>query len=276
MRSSWYIINIKARTQQTPKHYVEALRLLHKEDPLVFVAKDKCVSISGIEESQENTNGIPSWIVLKIISYTVIDPSKFYNRKSKENIELQWDSDVVANKKEAELLFIPACHKLATKKSSKITLNYILKYMSEGLNSIEPETFDVNIVVSQDLINKIKNAFAIVRVRADISFSNPGHSSDFKRAFDEKMRAANPDKAVVELVGSKTTPLGNEPDGLISAITDMAEQDGTIEATIQSERGGNFEQVSSSSYPRLVSVVQNKAATMWSAVYNAVRGCFPN
>jgi hypothetical protein len=90
------------------------------------------------------------------------------------------------------------------------------------------------------------------------------------------MREANPDKAVVELVGSKTTPLGNEPDGLISAITDMAEQDGTIEATIQSEKNGNFEQVSSSSYPRLVSVVQNKAGTMWSAVYNAVRGCFPN
>lgn len=275
-KTGWYILNIKVRTNQTPLHYVECLRRLKDQDPLVTVAKDKCVSIWEIEESVESTNGIPSWMIIKLISYTIIDPTKFYNRRSKEDLELQWDSDVVANKKEAELIFIPACHKLATKKSSKITLNYVKKYFEEALNKIEAESFDVNIVVSQDLIKKIKDAFAVVRIRADISFSNPGHSGGFARVLDEKLRAANPDKASVELIGSKTTPLGNQPDGLVSAITDMAEQDGTIEATIQSEEGGIYEKVSSSTYPRIVYAIQSKASEMWGAVYNAIRDIFPN
>ncbi|PWB03248.1 DUF4747 domain-containing protein [Duncaniella muris] len=275
MKTSWYILNIKARTNQTPSHYVECLRNLKAQDPLVTVAKDKCVSIWSIEESIENTNGIPSWMIIKIISYTIIDPTKFYNRRSKENLELQWDSDVVANKKETELFFIPACHKLATRKNSKITLNYVKKYLEEALNQVESESFDVNIVVSQDLIRKIKDAFAVVRIRADISFSNPGHSDGFARVLDEKLRAANPDKALVELIGSKTTPLGNQSDGLVSAITDIAEQDGTIEATIQSEEGGIYEKVSSSTYPRIVSVIQSKASEAWGAVYNAIREIFP-
>lgn len=275
MKTSWYILNIKARTNQNPSHYVECLRSLKEQDPLVTVAKDKCVSIWNIEESIENTNGIPSWIIIKIISYTIIDPTKFYNRRSKENLELQWDSDVVANKKEAELIFIPTCHKLATKKNSKITLNYVKKYFEEALNQVESESFDVNIVVSQDLIRKIKDAFAVVRIRADISFSNPGHSDGFARVLDEKLRAANPDKALVELIGTKTTPLGNQSDGLVSAITDIAEQDGTIEATIQSEEGGIYEKVSSSSYPRIVSAIQNRASEVWGAVYNAISEIFP-
>ncbi|MBD5358176.1 MAG: DUF4747 family protein [Bacteroides sp.] len=271
----WYVLNIKARTNQTPLHYVEVIRQLKEQDPLVMVTKDKCLSLWSIEESTENTNGIPSWIIIKLLSYTLIDPTKFYNRRSKENLELQWDSDVVANKKEAELIFIPSCHKLATKKSSKITLNYVKKYFEEALNKIEAESFDVNIVVSQDLIRKIKEAFAVVRIKADISFSNPGYSDGFARVLDEKLRAANPDKASVELIGSKTTPLGNQPDGLISALTDMAEQDGTIEATIQSEEGGIYEKVSSSSYPRIVSSIQTKASEVWATVYNAIREIFP-
>lgn len=276
MKTSWYVLNIKARTNQTPLHYVESLRILKEKDPLITVSKskDKCVSIWNIEESAENTNGIPSWIVIKLISYTIIDPAKFYNRRSKENIKLQWDSDVVANKKEAELLFIPACHKLATKKSSKITLNYVKKYFDEALNDIEPNSFDVNIVVSKDLIHRIRTAHAIVRLKAEISFSNPGHSSDFINAFDEKLREANPDKASMELVGSKSSPLGNEPGGLIDALTEMAEQDGSLEATIQAEKGDAYVKIDSSSHPRIVSVLQDKVASGWSAVYRAIRSCF--
>ncbi len=275
-KTGWYILNVKARTNQTSLHYVEVIRKLKEQDPLVMVTKDKCISLWSIEESTESTNGIPSWIVIKLISYTLIDPTKFYNRRSKEDLELQWDSDVVANKKEAELVFIPSCHKLATKKNSKITLNYVLKYFSEGLNKVEPETFDVNIVVSKDLINKIKTAHAVVRLKANISFSNPGHTDMFAQVLDAKFRETNPDEASVELIGSKTTPLGNEPDGLISALTDMAEQDGTIEATIQSEEGGIYEKVNSSSYPRVVSVLQNRANAIWSSVYNAVKDIFSN
>ena len=55
----------------------------------------------------------------------------------------------------------------------------------------------------------------------------------------------------------------------------MAEQDGTIEATIQSEEGGIYEKVSSSSYPRIVSSIQTKASEVWATVYNAIREIFP-
>lgn len=50
-RTKWYLINIKARTNQTPLHYYNALQKLKEEDPLVFVSEDKALSLMGIGES---------------------------------------------------------------------------------------------------------------------------------------------------------------------------------------------------------------------------------
>lgn len=43
--TSWYVINLKARTNQCPQHYVNAIREMNNQDPLIEVRDNKCISI---------------------------------------------------------------------------------------------------------------------------------------------------------------------------------------------------------------------------------------
>ena len=69
-QTTWYIINIKARRNQTPQHYVDAWNLINEQDPTKTISfrrfahpfqkfskastkSDFCVSIQGI--SSKNT-----------------------------------------------------------------------------------------------------------------------------------------------------------------------------------------------------------------------------
>lgn len=274
MVTTWHLINIKARTNQTPTHYIKALKDLKEKDPLIEVSKDRCISIMDISSSSENTKGVPSWLIIKLMAYTIIDPKNFYNRKKQENVEMTWDSDVVANKKESEIIFVPSNHTIAVRKSSKISYHQILKYFREGLNEIENDGFDVNIVISKDLLNRIRTAHSIIKINAEISFSNPSHTKLFVKEWDEKVREANPDSMRIELDGTKSSPLKYEEDGLIFAITEMAERDGTINAIIQEDKDGKYERVNSAEHPRILSVELTSRKNFWGDMFNAIRNLF--
>ena len=64
-----------------------------------------------------------------------------------------WDENIVANKKEADLYFIPSIHTLAVKSSAEIGLKNVVYYLAEALNRIEPEIFDVDVIVEKDVLN---------------------------------------------------------------------------------------------------------------------------
>lgn len=36
-RTTWFVVNIKARKNQKPSHYVEAFRAINEKDPLIEV-----------------------------------------------------------------------------------------------------------------------------------------------------------------------------------------------------------------------------------------------
>lgn len=48
--TSWYVINLKARTNQCPQHYVNAIREINNQDPLIEVRGNKCISIHSMDE----------------------------------------------------------------------------------------------------------------------------------------------------------------------------------------------------------------------------------
>ena len=154
----WNLVNIKARQEQTTSHYVEAFRRLYAEDPLIkFPRGGKSGSLKSVQLSELlEEDGNPCWIHIGLLSYTVIDPEAFYNKRSQEDVKMEnWDENIVANKKEADLYFIPSIHTLAVKSSAEIGLKNIVYYLAEALNKIEPEIFDVDVIVEKDVLNKI-------------------------------------------------------------------------------------------------------------------------
>ena len=272
--TTWNLVNIKARQEQTTSHYVEVFRRLYAEDPLIkFPRGGKSGSLKSVQLSELlEEDGNPCWIHIGLLSYTVIDPEAFYNKRSQEDVKMEnWDENIVANKKEADLYFIPSIHTLAVKSSAEIGLKNVVYYLAEALNRIEPEIFDVDVIVEKDVLNKILTAHLITHLYANISYSNPGHTHGFEAAFDSKLRGMGGGRFEFTATGSKEHPLNNEEDGMLPAIVNLSEQNGYVRATIQSTANSKLEKIDSSEHPRRL-VLPRIVDDICSTLYNAIKG----
>lgn len=273
-QTTWNLVNIKARQEQTISHYVKVFRKLYAEDPLIkFPRGGKAGSLKSVQFSELlEEDGNPCWIHIGLLSYTVVDPESFYNRRSQEDVKMEnWNEDIVANKKEADLYFIPSIHTLAVKSNGDISLKNVVYYLSEALNYIEPEIFDVDIIVERDVLNRILTAHLITHLYANISYSNPSHTQGFTEAFDSKMRGMGAGRVEIIATGSRDHPLNNEEDGMLPAIVDISERNGYVKATIQPTANAKLEKVDSSKHPRKL-VVPQIINDVCSTLYNAIKG----
>lgn len=272
-QTTWYLINIKARRDQTTEHYVQAFRNLYEQDPLIsFPRSGKSGSLKYATFSNLlDENNTPKWIQIGLLSYTIIDPEAFYNKRSRENVTMDnWNEDIVANKKETDLYFIPSVHTLVVRCNSDISLKNIVYYLSEALNHVEPETFDVDIIIERDILDRILNAHAVTHLYANISYSNPGHTRGFEAAFDRKLREMGASRIEFTATGSKDHPLNSEYDGMLQSVVNISEQNGYVQATIQSTENAKFEKIDSSEHPRKL-VVPQIVNDICSTIYNTIR-----
>ena len=272
-QTTWHLINIKARRNQTTKHYVEVFNELYNQDPLVdFPRGGKSGSLKYLRNgNQLDRNNNPCWIEIGLLSYTIIDPDAFYNRRSQEDVSMDnWNEDIVANKKESDLYFVPSSHTIAVKCNSSITLKNIVFYLSEALNKVAPETFDVDVIIERDILDKIVKAHAVTHIYANISYSNPGHTHGFEAAFDKKLREMGAGRVEFTAAGSKDHPLNNEKDGMLQSIVNLSEQNGYVKATIQATENGKLEQIDSSEHPRKL-VIPQIIDSICSTIYNTIR-----
>ena len=272
-QTTWYLINIKARRDQTTEHYVQAFRNLYEQDPLIsFPRSGKSGSLKYATFSNLlDENNTPKWIQIGLLSYTIIDPEAFYNKRSRENVTMDnWNEDIVANKKETDLYFIPSVHPLVVRCNSDISLKNIVYYLSEALNQVEPETFDVDIIIERDILDRILNAHAVTHLYANISYSNPGHTRGFEAAFDRILREMGASRIEFTATGSKDHPLNSEYDGMLQSVVNISEQNGYVQATIQSTENAKFEKIDSSEHPRKL-VVPQIVNDICSTIYNTIR-----
>ena len=273
-QTTWYLINIKARREQTTEHYVQVFRNLYEQDPLVgFPRGGKSGSLKYVTYSNLlDENGNPNWIQIGLLSYTIIDPEAFYNKRSREDVTMDnWNEDIVANKKETDLYFIPSVHTLAVKCNSDISLKNRVFYLAEALNRVEPDTFDVDVIIERDILERILNAHVVTHLYANISYSNPGHTRGFEAAFDRKLREMGASRIEFTATGSKEYPLNSEDDGMLQSIVNLSEQNGYVQATIQSTENAKLEKIDSSEHPRKL-VVPQIVNDVCSTIYNTIRG----
>ena len=273
-QTTWYLINIKARREQTTEHYVQVFRNLYEQDPLVgFPRGGKSGSLKYVTYSNLlDENGNPNWIQIGLLSYTIIDPEAFYNKRSREDVTMDnWNEDIVANKKETDLYFIPSVHTLDVKCNSDISLKNRVFYLAEALNRVEPDTFDVDVIIERDILERILNAHVVTHLYANISYSNPGHTRGFEAAFDRKLREMGASRIEFTATGSKEYPLNSEDDGMLQSIVNLSEQNGYVQATIQSTENAKLEKIDSSEHPRKL-VVPQIVNDVCSTIYNTIRG----
>lgn len=272
-QTTWNLVNIKARSNQTPSHYVDVFRQLYANNLLVdFPKSGRSGSIKSMVCSQLiDENGVPNWIEINLLSYMIVDPTAFYNVRAQEDVNMEdWNEDIVSNKKEMALYFIPSVHTLIVKCNGKISLNNVVFYFFKALNRLEPDGFDVDVIVDRDILDRILNAHLITRIEANISYSNPGHTGNFEAAFDNKLRGMGGNKTKIIAEGTQENPLNSEEDGILSAIVNLAERNGNVKATIKRTENSKSEIIDSSEHPRKL-VVREIVNDICSTLYNSVR-----
>ncbi|MFV0270253.1 MAG: DUF4747 family protein [Macellibacteroides fermentans] len=270
-QTTWHLINIKSRRDQSTEHYIQIFQKLQKEDPMISLPRGKCGSLKSVTFSELlDERNMVKWIKIILLSYTIVDPNAFYNKRNQMDVDMDnWDSDIVANKKEVELYFIPSVHTLAVRRNSDISLANIVLYLSEALNRLEPDTFDVDVLVERDILDRILNAHAVYSIEANISFSNPGHTKGFEAVFDNKLRNMDPNRINITAKGSREHPLINEEDGMLQAIVNLSEHNGNIKATIQPRANSKVEKIDSNEHPRIL-VIPQIVNDVCSTIYNTL------
>ncbi|MCD8388506.1 MAG: DUF4747 family protein [Bacteroidales bacterium] len=249
----WLLINIKARKNQCPQHYIDAFEAIDKLRPTVKTAKDKEIAIKHMNS---DSFGEFSWLKINLISYVVIDPEAFYNLRTQEDERIPWNSDYVSNKKEAELYLYPNDHVIAVRKNDPISKNYILKFLEIALWKVEPEGFEVDMVKSRAQIDAILKAYALYSFEAKISFSNGigGNTPLFSRAFDNRLNEMNPTTFEVKATGTKDSPLKVSEDGLIDAVANLSQRNGEITARVSRTPDSPKETISTARTPEVLKV----------------------
>ena len=276
-QTSWFVINIKARRNQTPQHYLDAWNQINEQDPLIELPKttNRYSSIRSMSFSQQCDNDIPHYIETKLVAYTLIDPERFYNRRTKEDMTIDWNTDIAANKKESSIIFVPSVHTLVVKKSSEITINHIMAYLKGALESIEPEGFDVDIIKDRATLDQILSAYALISIDAHISFSNPGHTGGFQAIFENKMRDANLNNFDIKISGSQEHPLSCADDGLVQSVINLSENNGNVKAVVQKEEHTGLETIDTQEHPFILKIPQI-INNICSTLYNELQTRYAN
>lgn len=85
----------------------------------------------------------------------------------------------------------------------------------------------------------------------------------------------NQNRFNITATGSREHPLINEEDGMLQAIVNLSEHNGSVKATIQPTANSRLEKVDSSEHPRIL-VIPQIVNDVCSTIYNAIRGIFNN
>lgn len=79
-----YVINIKSRYEQTPPKYVKLFEQLYAKDPLILLHSNRYISIKQLLKSEyQRMDGTPRMLFNKLISYDILNPDAFYDKKQK-------------------------------------------------------------------------------------------------------------------------------------------------------------------------------------------------
>ena len=253
-KGKWAVINIKARHNQHPAHYVNAICEIPRTKHAYEYTNGKYLELVHVEVSElKETDESPVYLVLKIIKYERIEGA-FYDRDSEEDYPMNLPPNVFANKQEAEAYFIPSIHKLLIKSGECVKSSCLIEMLTECLNVVERGEFDIDTVKDRAAIERIINAHCILSIEADISYSNPGNFDEFLDIFDTKLRESETARAKFALEGSEQRPLQSGENSLIEAIAQLSEENGTLKAKVKESEDDRATIIDTSEHPRVLEI----------------------
>lgn len=245
------IFNIKILPKETEEDftnlYVALIKKLHSDNIATNTRGEKWMEMRT-QYSFENDKVLYG----KLIYYTMLDGSDWYNKRLKAIQAVEIDKDLYPNVKEIEYYFIPEVHRFCfINKTNGIAMSQIDTFLHDALPHVVPDGKDVFISqeLTSDVIERIMNAHKLLKLEIDLTYSNNDLSEDFEELFDNDLRDSQIQNLNLKATSFKSETINIGGSKVLKAALRLSQSNGYAEATIQNENGKN-ENIATVDYPR--------------------------
>lgn len=202
-------LNIKLLPNEGELDYILFFQELLKMNYAIKDRGDKCITLVEFEpcpDFPENERGKGYYKVWRgrLVEYTDLDPDGFIDLATKESINKPFEVDMIgANQKRGIFYFVPEAHRLAILKNSEISLQKVKKYIEEAGDRLYSEEHDSATKVyaiiekTKDTLKALQQVYAVIRLKAKLSYTNKDHTKGFEALFDERLSNSGATEVVI-------------------------------------------------------------------------------
>ncbi|MFK1787220.1 DUF4747 family protein [Bacteroides fragilis] len=146
-----------------------------------------------------------------LINYTKLNEEGWFNEETEEIEDVNINPNLNPNSKEWEYFFLPQAHRLAIFEDANTSSSQIAYFFEEALNKVtdknKGENVKVNIVATEDAIEKIFNAVQLTNLEIKVSYTNNDNNDEWEAIIDEQMKESEVSVVSTKVSGTKKKPI---------------------------------------------------------------------
>ena len=170
-----------------------------------------------------------------LINYTKLNDEGWFNEETEEIEDVNINPNLNPNSKEWEYFFLPQAHRLAIFEDANTSSSQIAYFFEDALNKVtdknKGENVKVNIVATEDAIEKIFNAVQLTNLEIKVSYTNNDNNDEWEAIIDEQMKESEVSVVSTKVSGTKKKPIKLKKKTFLGGMLKLSRENGYAKAT---------------------------------------------
>jgi len=262
-------IKLISNERQGTFAYTEIIRDMFTKDIYALVGSDKAMLLRN-QFSQTVIWKEQEYEVIygKITRYTTLEGANWYNKTKRDYQTYEVPLDIFPSGFETDYYFIPAAHRFFIRKSPKVSFVATERFLNLAIKQVitPKEDFRVNIIKSQDVIDKIIDSKELRSLIVHVTYTNDDIGEDAEQWADELLKDGQIGRidATFKPDQNGTLETNNK---LIRGLLEISKENGTAEARIINQNGRK-ETVITESHAEKIIVKTNNEGTILQVLFS--------
>jgi len=271
----YYGFNLKilSNDRKGTDKYEDLIKDLFFKDIVAIVGGEKAMTLRTQFSADVPIKGKSTKMFYgNITRYTTLDGKNWYDKTKKDFTSFEVPLNIFPNGFETEYVFIPAAHRFYIRVNSKVSITAVERYLKQAIPEIllPKEDFSVNIIQSQDVIEKIINSKELTLLKVEISYTNDDIGDAAQELMDKLLKKGQVGKFDATFKPDQTGVLDTNSE-FIRGVLELAKENGNAEASIKNANGRK-ERVVTSNYPeKIIAQSETEDTAKIDLVINTMR-----
>lgn len=223
-----YNIAIYPEECQSTERYIQLFKKVKEEKIRINTYSDKNTRIRTLYEHDGLIYG-------SLINYTQLNEEGWFNEETEEIEDVDINPNLNPNSKEWEYFFLPQAHRLAIFENAKTSPTQIASFFERALNEVtdkdKDESVKINIIATEDAIEKIFNAEQLTRLEINVSYTNNDNNDEWEAVIDKQMKQSEVSDVSTTASGTKKKPIKLKKQTFLGGMLKLSRENGYAKAT---------------------------------------------